>query len=335
MSKNREQPWRDLFHSYHDFKKAAPIGFAIEGFLQNDATTLIGGLSGHGKTWIMLEMAKLLLSRKSDRLWNQFEVPEYVKRVIYLIPESGIRAFKHRLKLFHLFHYLKEDRLLVHTLSKGPIPKLNDPRLLAAAKGARIFLDTAVRFGEGDESKARDNQEGLATALFDLERAGARSIVGAHHAPKSFARENVMTLENILRGSGDIGAMVATVWGIKQLDPKRNIIHIENVKARDFDPCGPFQIIGRPYINEEGHFHMHKKPGECGALANEQNQGGAPPETREEKARNLAKMGQWLQKDPKLTNQEVEHKFKSAGIKLADSTIRKYRMILRNQKEGK
>jgi hypothetical protein len=41
--------WK-AFHTYEDFKKAGPISFSIDGFLQNDGATMIGGLSGHGKT---------------------------------------------------------------------------------------------------------------------------------------------------------------------------------------------------------------------------------------------------------------------------------------------
>ncbi len=63
-----------------------------------------------------------------------------------------------------------------------------------------------------------------------------------------------MTLENVLRGTADIGAMVATAWGVRQTDSTRNIIHIENIKPRDFEPCGPFEIIGRPYIEPRGRF---------------------------------------------------------------------------------
>ena len=36
----RNPDWWDLFHSFEDFEKARPITFAIDGFLQNDATTM-------------------------------------------------------------------------------------------------------------------------------------------------------------------------------------------------------------------------------------------------------------------------------------------------------
>ena len=53
-----EQPnarnWRGIFHSIEEFENAAPLRFAISGFLQDAGVTLIGGLAGHGKTLAML-----------------------------------------------------------------------------------------------------------------------------------------------------------------------------------------------------------------------------------------------------------------------------------------
>jgi hypothetical protein len=307
----------DIFHTYEEFKNAPPISFSIEGILQNGSATMIAGLSGHGKTLVMLSLAKALLStRGHKKLWDQFNVLATASRVLYLIPESGITPFKERLKRFHIYHYLKDGRFLVHTLSKGPTPDLSDPRILAAAKDAYVFLDPTIRFEKGNENEAADNQRGLAADIFALERAGARAVIAAHHAPKHFSKESVMTLENMLRGTGDIGAMVATAWGIKQLDAEKNMIHIENLKARDFEPGKPFQIIGRPHINEEGDFRMHKKPGECGTLAEEQNgnKGGAPLKVRKAKAANKELLRGFLQDDPKASSPELVERFKVAGI---------------------
>lgn len=141
-----------------------------------------------------------------------------------------------------------------------------------------------------------------------------------------------MRLENVLRGSGDIGAMVATAWGIKQIDGAQNIIHIENVKPRDFQPCAPFQIIGRPNIDQTGDFALLKRPGECGSLMDEQEpqreKGGAPQQAREARAANLELLRGWLSVTPSLTSQAVSQRFADIGIKLGGSAIRKYRKDL-------
>jgi hypothetical protein len=327
----RRSDWEDSFDSFEDFENAPPISFSIEGFLQNDSATIIGGLSGHGKTLILLSMVRALLGGKHTKLWNYFEVRETASRVLYLIPESTITPFKDRLRRFRIYDHLRDGRLMVRTLSKGPAPCLVDPKLLAAAKGAHVFLDSVVRFVKGSENEAADNERGLASDIFALLGAGARTVVGAHHSPKSFAKENAMTLENVLRGSGDIGAMLSTAWGIKQLDPQRNIIHIENLKPRDFEPCGPFQIIGRPYIDEKHDFSMYKKPGECKSLQEElkgSNKGGASAKEREQRLANINLLHSLMRDHPNATAPELSALFEKRGIKLKPVTIRSYRAEL-------
>src|SRR4029077_16858091 len=124
-------------------------------------------------------------------------------RVMYLIPEAGLGPFSSRLKTFHLEEHIRDGRLFYRTLSAEGQLSLTDPRLLEAVKGADVFLDTAIRFMVGDENSAAE-QKLFADNLFGLQRAGARTVTGAHHSPKSFGKENFMTLENVLRGSGDI-----------------------------------------------------------------------------------------------------------------------------------
>jgi hypothetical protein len=160
---------------------------------------------------------------------------------------------------------LQAGRLFCRTLSAQGRLSLTDPLLLQAVKGADVFLDTAVRFMDGDEDT--ENSRIFADALFGLQRAGARTITGAHHSPKSFGKENFMTLENVLRGSGDLGAMLATCWGLCQVDAGSNRIFVQNVKARDFQPCEPFIIQGRPSIDQTGYFELTEPPGFAGDLS--------------------------------------------------------------------
>lgn len=318
--------WRSMFHAAEDFKNAPSLRFAIDGFLQLDGATLFGGLAGHGKTFVMLSVVKALLTGK--KLFGHFEVREMAARVLYLIPESTIGPFGHRLKLFGLEPYLETDRLLVRTLSMGVTPCLGDPRILAAAKGSDVFLDTAVRFAEGDENSASDNQRGLASDIFALLGAGARQVTGAHHSAKAFGQQTAITLENVLRGSGDVGAMVTTCYGLKQIDALQNVIHVECVKGRDLQPVEPFQIVGRPYIDTDGDFRMHKEPGRCGRLADEQpeiNRGGAPMETREERSRRVEMVRKWLAENPGMTAKGVCENFKKIGIPVSESAAKNYR----------
>ena len=333
FAKLREQAagqnsWRDLFETWEEFQNVKPLRSLIENIFQADVCNIVGGLVGDGKTLILLSITKALLTGKP--LFGYFNVPEMAARVIYLIPECARAPFFHRAKLFGLEKYLENDRLLVRTLSKGLRVPLSDPRLNPAARGAVVQIDTAVRFVTGEENAAGTVSGGLATDIFGLLAAGADGIGVAHHAPKGFEKENRITLENILRGSGDFGAFVGAGFGIRQIDEAQNIIHFEDIKARDAEPFPPFQIIGRPYINEEGDFRMYRKPNECGRLADYldipgRSKGGAPAEVREARAANIEILRRLLRESPDLTSQQISQRFHSMGIKLGDSAIRKYR----------
>jgi len=173
----------------------------------------------------------------------------YPERVIYLIPEAGLTPFATRLKTFHLEQHVRDERLFCRTLSSHGQLALANRRLLSAVRGADVFLDTAIRFMSGNENDAAE-QRIFAETLFALQRAGARTITRAHHSPKSFGKDAFMTLENVLRGSGNIGAMLATRWGLSQIDAASNRIFVQNVKARDFLPCDTFIIQGRPSLDQ-------------------------------------------------------------------------------------
>ena len=69
-----------------------------------------------------------------------------------------------------------------------------------------------------------------------------------------------MCLENVMRGSGDLGAMLGACYGVKMLDRKECRIQIECVKDRDFEATEPFQLTGRPHIDETGDFKMTSFP---------------------------------------------------------------------------
>jgi 5S rRNA maturation endonuclease (ribonuclease M5) len=327
--------WRQMFHSFEDFENAPPLSFAIEGFLQNDAITAIAALPGHSKTLTALSICRALLFGPG-KLWNLFPITTRAERVIYLIPESTITPFKHRLKLFGLYDELQNERLLVRTLSKGPTPHLDDKAILYAAQGAHVIVDTAIRFvDEGDDNSASDMARGLSEDLMSLLRAKAKTILALFHSAKAFGTADTMTLENMIRGSGELGAILATAWGIKQIDKALNTIHIENVKPRDFQPVGAFQLIGRPYIDKDGDFMLLKSPDDCGSLSDEQpsTDRRSNKDKKQAKIANMALYSEWIEKEPALTHEEARKRFTEKEIKLTLEAIRGYAHELRKKNE--
>jgi hypothetical protein len=140
---------------------------------------------------------------------------EKPRQVIYLIPESRDRAFRKRCEAFRI----PDDptKFICRTTSMGATLPLNDPYLMQAVRetNAVVFLDTAARFMKtNDENSAAQNQA-LVNDVFSLLQAGAICVVLVHHATKASANE-AMTLENMLRGTGDFAAMCDQAYGIRK-----------------------------------------------------------------------------------------------------------------------
>ena len=156
----------------------------------------------------------------------------------------------------------------------GASLSLDDPALLEAIRQIKpvVFLDTASRFMTSqDENSAAQNRE-LVNDITALRAAGAVSVIILHHARKdTAAKKEAMTLENMLRGTSDIGAMYDTAYGIRRDDSLFNNgagpleIEVANIKPRDLvNPPAPFRLAAtykKPghalpvsWINETGNF---------------------------------------------------------------------------------
>jgi hypothetical protein len=79
-----------------------------------------------------------------------------------------------------------------------------------------------------------------------LLKGGADAVLLLHHSPKDSGE--TMTLENALRGSGDLGAFLCCCWGTKLQDPSKpyeSASYLENLKQRDF-ASEPFEVLSGP-----------------------------------------------------------------------------------------
>jgi hypothetical protein len=102
-------------------------------------------------------------------------------------------------------------RLFIRTLNMGKPPALDDPRL------AVVVMDTGVRFMKvTDEANAMEIAEGLSMDMMGLLRAEADGVIPLFHSPKSFTKESAMTLEGMIRGSSELGAVLATAWALNK-----------------------------------------------------------------------------------------------------------------------
>jgi len=260
--------WRAQFRSVGEMEQG-PILMIVERFLP-EGTCFIGATPASGKTLVGLALAKAICT--GTPLFNK---PEFaVSRahpVIYLIPETGDRAFRTRCEAFRI---PDSDMFLARTISMGASLQLSSPGLLEAVRKLNpvIFLDTATRFSESRDEKSASENKQLVDDVTQLRAAGAVCVVLLHHATKASKKEE-MTLENMLRGTSDLGAMCDTAYGLKKDDflyrggggPLE--IDVQNLKPRDIiNPAPPFRLAAtykRPgealpvsHINETGDFRF-------------------------------------------------------------------------------
>jgi hypothetical protein len=247
--------WRQKFHSVSELPEGDTI-FLIDQILP-EGITFLGALSGVGKTWLALSMSRALT--KGGKFLGVWNVPE-PRNVLYLCPEMSAKTFKKRCLRFGI-----SERFHCQTIADGAPLDLADPLLQAAIRELQpvVFLDTAIRFSNSeDENSAAENQE-LARAIFSLIYNGARAVVCLHHRAKDTARVEEMTLENTLRGTGDLGAVASAVYGVRSesfagnaayLKESRQIVRLEVrcVKARDFVPVADFRVQLDPYLDTIG-----------------------------------------------------------------------------------
>lgn len=257
--------WRKSFRRLSELDEGE-VPMLIENILPAEGVTFLGSLSGVGKTWVALSMAKAL--RTGKPLFGRFRVPTTVP-VAYLVPEMGSRAVRNRAAKLGI---PDSEQCLMRTLKEG-VMRLDSADLKAMIRELKpvLFLDTAIRFTAGaEENSASQNAVGLADSIFTLLRLGARAVTCLHHSPKASGKAPCMTLENVLRGTGDFGAMCEVVWGIERARHKNGKgwdreyekesadltrLSVECLKGRDIpDVADPFIIQGRPHIDERGDF---------------------------------------------------------------------------------
>jgi len=244
--------WRSMFKSVGELEDGEPR-MLIRNFLP-EGTIFIGALAGEGKTLLGLSIAKALTTGKNFLNQYDFSVPQ-VTPVLYLIPESGGRAFRKRCETFQIPNDPK--LFLARTISEGGTLLLNNPWVLEAVRVMKpvVILDTLIRFSEADDENQASQNKQMVDDIIRLRQAGAVAVIGMHHATKAM-REKGMSLETALRGTGDIAAAADAVYGMLR-DSKLyadgngpNEIDVACLKPRDFEPPKPFRLAASEKVED-------------------------------------------------------------------------------------
>lgn len=236
--------WRTHYHTFEQMEHTPPPVFLVEDFLLYESITALAAPVGQRKSLVALNVAHALCT--GEALFGRFAVKTQPTRVLYLCPEMGIRSFTDRVRKIGLMRYVGKT-LFCRTMSmEGELglAELTPEEL----DGAVIIIDTAVRFLEGDENSS-EHMRAFAAQVFRLSKEGhAAAVLLLHHSAKGAKESPELTLENAMRGSGELGAFVTCCWATRLQDPEhpyQSASFLANVKPRDFDAV-PFEVTGGP-----------------------------------------------------------------------------------------
>jgi len=235
----------------YDGKAPEQPRMLIDNFLMG-GVNFFGSLSGVGKSWVALAVAKALTTK--EPLFGFYPIKEIVP-TLYLIPETDESGFKYRMGVIGMTQ--NPELFRYRTITQGQTLSLTDPLTLAAIKylhhGGKyphvlVIVDTAIRFMAAgtDEKSATDNTLSNEAEKLRSPEVSA-DLLFLHHSPKASAKFD-MTLENVLRGTGDFGAMADCVFGLQRDDglfdygegPEE--LDIKNVKTRAPETPKPFRV---------------------------------------------------------------------------------------------
>lgn len=231
------------------------VPMLVEGFMP-EGVSFFGAYAGTIKTFVALSVVKALTT--GEPLWGVFPVKEKVA-VLYLTPEVSKAAFKPRL----LKMGIVQDKGLFRyrTLSEGVTRLFDDPlvvemvRRMGKDKKVLVVADTAIRFMQmkkgRDENNSMENslqEDSQVLRALEKETGNSISFLFIHHSTKALNAAGEMTLENVLRGTGDFSAMADTVYGFRTDHKLRDggagptEVDVVNLKPKDFEPPAPFRL---------------------------------------------------------------------------------------------
>jgi hypothetical protein len=302
--------WRAKYHTFDEVNDAPEPTFLIEGFLQKDIVTALAAPVGQRKSIIALNIIHACCTKEA--LFDHFAVTEKPTRIIYLVPEMGLLAVAKRVRAVALLPYVGKT-LFIRTMNSEGTLSLGEltPEEVC---GALVVIDTAARFIQGDENTS-EHAKVFSEDCFRLMKMKPAAVLVLYHSGKETKVASELTLENAMRGSGELGAAVSTCWATRLQDPDPAVSwttpsYLTNVKQRDFE-SKPFEAKSGP----DYRMHIVDVPGSHVVLSGKQ--AGTQPNADG----NEAAAEQVIRDNPALSLRALEAKLKELGIKRKKSWI--------------
>jgi hypothetical protein len=316
---SEKKEWREHYHTREETENAPQPEFLIDGFLQRQSIVGIAGFVAHKKSFIALNVSYSLCS--GEPLFGKFRVLHKARRVLYLCPEMGLVGFSNRVKKIGLLPYVGETFFFATMSLKDGVVRLPDlaPEEI---KDAAIIVDTAIRFVDGDENSSQHMKE-LAVMAFALIRDGAECVIFLCHSNKSMTSSNELTLENAMRGSGELSAFLFSCWATRMQDPEHaydSANLLKQVKSRDFE-ADPFEVT-----TSRETCRMTFVEGSRGAVVAQKSSG---PKSNADGKEDMAI--QVIRDNPDISQAKIVAKLKTLGIKRSKGWVGNKRYEIHNQ----
>lgn len=233
--------WRTLFHTRDEVINCPPPTFLIDQFLARQAICAIAAPVAQRKSLIALNVARSLCT--GEPLFGFLRVVNQPSRVLYLCPEMGLVSLSDRIRKIGVAECLG-DTLFLRSMNMRTLELLDIPE--AALEGSVLIIDTAIRFLKGDENSSKDMQL-FSDTLFTIQRRQGRdgAIMALYHSPKATKDVSELTLENCMRGSGELGAAITDAHGTRlqnPTDPYNSASFLRHIKCRDYKGVDDFEF---------------------------------------------------------------------------------------------
>ncbi len=176
-----------VFETVADLRKLPPIKWLVEGWIPENATGIIYGSWGAGKSFFTFDLAFHLAYGFSH--WHGATLPGEPKRVLVLARE-GHQGFTARLDAFKRYRSIVDDQDRV-VFMREPINFLKTEEFkdfLSALKAQEpfdlILVDTVARAIPGSDMSKPESITTFTERCADLTKATGATTIGVHHQNK-------------------------------------------------------------------------------------------------------------------------------------------------------
>jgi hypothetical protein len=211
------------------------LKWVVEGVVPEESVTILGGMQGLGKTWLMLDLA-IELSRGGGSWLGKFLANS--SRVLYVDEESSDRLLRSRLKKLLLAKGLNSQGLNLN-LAVGKSTNFSNPNsvgkfkaLLHRVQPQVVFIDSLVRVHKANENSSTEMAQ-VFSVIKGLVKEFKCSFFFADHEHKGIYNQQVEVdpSSNDLRGSNEKGAFADSVLSLRKKGADLFLYHTKSRHA--------------------------------------------------------------------------------------------------------